>query len=526
MPIQLEVDIQAEGKPLNHFWSVCVGAGRAQEGLRATWLEHLKIVSEHCGFQYVRFHGLFHDDMFVYREKEGRAVYNFQYVDDLFDRLLDIGVRPFVEFGFSPKDMASGPETIFWWKGNVAPPKDYSKWAGLIRSCAIHWIDRYGLDEVRKWYFEVWNEPNLGGFFSGTRTQYFELYKATAIALKSVDSLLRVGGPATSNFVPDERFDGEKEDISHHAVVTKAEKLDLLEWRPVWLERFLAYCAREKLPVDFVSTHPYPTDWPLDEKGALQKFTRGVDATATDLKLLRKLMNHGPYAQAEIHLTEWNSSPSPRDFSHDYLQAATFIIKTNLESIGLVQSLSYWTFTDVFEEWGAGDTIFHGGFGMINYQGIVKPAFHAYRFLNALGDEVLARVKGGIVTREKSTHRIRAILYHYPKEVKQAPPISAETRHRADEILACGTPDSVLVKIKGMRPNASVVVETLDEAHGNAMHAWQEAGRPEAPTREQTEAIRREAMEVLRETHVSDSKGTFAWKRPIQPWSVVFIREL
>ncbi len=239
-------------------------------------------------------------------------------------------------------------------EGNVAPPKDYAKWAGLIRSCAIHWIDRYGLDEVRKWYFEVWNEPNLNGFFNGTRSQYFELYKATALALKSVDSLLRVGGPATSNFVPDERFDGETEDFSCHVAVTKAEKLDALEWRPVWVERFLAYCAKEKLPVDFVSTHPYPTDWPLDEKGILQKFTRGADATSTDLKLLRKLLGHGPYAQAEIHLTEWNSSPSPRDFTHDYLQAATYIVKANLESIGLVHSLSYWTFTDVFEEGGGG----------------------------------------------------------------------------------------------------------------------------------------------------------------------------
>jgi len=402
MPIQLEADARSEGKPLTHFWSVCVGAGRANEGLRAGWLEQMKVVVEHCGFQYVRFHGLFHDDMFVYRETDGEAVYNFQYIDDLFDRLLEIGVRPFVEFGFCPKDLASGPETVFWWKGNTAPPKDYLKWSALIRSCAIHWIDRYGLDEVRKWYFEVWNEPNLKDFFHGTRKQYFELYKTTALTLKSVDSLLRVGGPATSNFVPDARFDGEKEDISCHAVVTKAEKLDLLEWRPVWIEPFLAYCSREKLPVDFVSTHPYPTDWPLDGKGRLQKYTRGSEATITDLKLLRKLINNGPYDQAEVHLTEWNSSPSPRDFTHDYLQAATYIAKVNLESTGLVNSLSYWTFTDVFEELGGGDTLFHGGFGLINYHGIVKPAFHAYRFLHALGDEILARVKGGIVTRESS----------------------------------------------------------------------------------------------------------------------------
>ncbi len=227
------------------------------------------------------------------------------------------------------------------WKGNTVPPKDHAKWAGLIRSCAIHWIDRYGLDEVREWYFEVWNEPNLNGFFHGTKSEYFELYKTTVLALKSVDSRLRVGGPATSNFVPDARFQGETEDMSCHAVVTKAEKLDLLEWRPVWVEQFLDYCLQEKLPVDFVSTHPYPTDWPLDEGGRLKQYTRGVDATPEDLKLLRKLVNQSRFSQSEIHLTEWNSSPSPRDFTHDYLQAATYIAKVNLESIGLVNSLSY-----------------------------------------------------------------------------------------------------------------------------------------------------------------------------------------
>ncbi|HEY9155055.1 MAG TPA: hypothetical protein VIM69_07995, partial [Opitutaceae bacterium] len=332
MPIKLEANAQGEGRPLAHFWNVCVGAGRAHEGLRASWLEQLKFSVEHCGFRYVRFHGLFHDDMFVYREEAGRPGYNFQYVDDLFDRLLAMNIRPFVELGFCPRDLASGTETIFWWKGNVSPPKDYGRWAALIRACAIHWIDRYGLDEVRKWYFEVWNEPNLKGFFAGTRTQYFELYKATVLALKSVDSLLRVGGPATSNYVPDARFDGETEDESYHSVVTKAKALDRLKWRPVWVEAFLDYCAKEKLAVDFVSTHPYPTDWPLDEKKQLRKFTRGAKATINDLKLLRKIVGRSPFPHAEIHLTEWNSSPSPRDFTHDYLQAATFIAKTNLES--------------------------------------------------------------------------------------------------------------------------------------------------------------------------------------------------
>ena len=175
---------------------------------RAGW-SSLQSCRELCGFRFVRFHGLFHDDMFVYRENNGVAVYNFQYIDELFDRLLEIGMRPFVEFGFCPGDLATEKGTVFWWKGNGSPPKDFGKWAELVRKSVSHWVSRYGVDEVRRWYFEVWNEPNLHPFFRGTRSQYFELYKVSALAVKQIDSQLRVGGPATSNFVPDARFDGE-----------------------------------------------------------------------------------------------------------------------------------------------------------------------------------------------------------------------------------------------------------------------------------------------------------------------------
>ena len=256
----------------------------------------------------------------------------------------------------------------------------------------------------------MWNEPNLHPFFRGTRSQYFELYKVSALAVKQIDSQLHVGGPATSNFVPDARFDGEREDVAKHSVVTKAAHLDALEWRPVWLKQFLDFCRANNLPVDFVSAHPYPTDWALDELGQEGHYTRSVDSTRKDLALLRKIVGESHYPNAEIHLTEWSSSPSPRDYTHDYLQAATFVVKCNIESAGLVDSLSYWTFTNIFEEGGAGDTAFHGGFGMINFQVIPKPTFHAYRLLHALGDETIHTGPGSIVTRHRSTGKLTASL--------------------------------------------------------------------------------------------------------------------
>ncbi|MFJ8019346.1 beta-xylosidase [Streptomyces sp. NPDC096311] len=526
MTISITADGGAPGEPLVHFWSTCVGAGRAAEGLRAGWQEQLQLVADAAGFGYVRFHGLLHDDMFVHRrEPDGTDVHNFQYVDDLFDRLLDAGVRPFVELGFSPPDMAREQGTTFWWKANGAPPTDLDGWAELIRRLAEHWIARYGADEVRTWYFEVWNEPNLGPFFRGSKSEYFALYGATAGALKRADQGLRVGGPATSNFVPDGRFAGEHEDVSQHAIVREAEDLDALEWRPVWLQDFLTYCHQRGLPVDFVSCHPYPTDWALDGHGVHQQHTRAADATTRDLRTLRELVDNSPYPDAEIHLTEWNSSPSSRDHTHDYPQAATFVVKANLESIGLVDSLAYWVFTDVFEEAGAGDTAFHGGFGMITFQGVPKPVFHAYRMLNRLGDELLARTDGAVVTRHSATGGLAALAYHYPPEVTQAPPGSFGGRETAERILATGSPRRLRVELAGLRPGASVTIETLDARNGNALPIWQAMGAPDSPSRQQTALLREAGRSVRHVVQQADEQGRFLFDEEVRPWSVVLVHQ-
>ena len=523
--IRLESNAKSAGRQLAHFWSECVGSGHASLGLRASWLEQLKLVHDQCGFRYVRFHGLFSDDMFVYHETtNGLPFYNWQYVDDLFDRMLAIGVRPFVELSFCPKQLASGTNTGFWWRANTSPPKNNAKWAALVTAFVRHCENRYGVEEVRSWYFEVWNEPDLNFFWHGTRSQYFELYKTTAQAIKAVDARLRVGGPATSNFVPDDRFDGERLERSKVAGLITPADSEKFPWHPVWVAQFLDYCEREKLPVDFVSTHPYPTDWALDEAGAQHRLTRQVEATARDLKLLRSIIDHSAFPHAEIQLTEWSSSPSPRDFSHDCLPAATFVVQANLESIGLADSLSYWTFSDVFEEGGAGDTIFHGGFGLVNYQSIVKPTFHAYQFLNELGDEILAQTNGAIVTRHRDSGKLTALVWHYPSEMKIAPP-QTDSLKAAEAVMAIGSPAALKLVLTGLPAGAAMELQTLDQTHGNAVAAWEAMGSPEPPTREQAAELRKKAMALKRERLHADGAGRLVLDQPIEPWSLVLVQQ-
>lgn len=343
------------------FYKMTIGAGRAAEGLRADWQKQFEIVQKECGFEYIRFHGLLQDEMGVYSEdKNGMPKYNFQYIDVLYDAILEKGMKPFVELGFMPGSLASGDKTIFWWKGNVTPPKDFDKWENLIKSLVEHWTKRYGEREVSTWYFEVWNEPNLDGFWSGTQEEYFKLYKASARAIKSVSKNYRVGGPATAG--------------------------------RGWITETIDFAEKNNVELDFITTHDYGVKGiGLDEFGN-QKLFLDTDQNAiiSGVREVRAKINNSAKPNLPLHYTEWSTSYSQVDPVHDSYVSAAYILSKLKGSEGYIDSMSYWTFTDIFEEGGTVKTPFHGGFGLINFQGLRKPSFYAYKFLNQLGDEELA----------------------------------------------------------------------------------------------------------------------------------------
>jgi xylan 1,4-beta-xylosidase len=357
----INVNFNTPKGALNTMFNECVGAGRANEGLRADWQQQLAYVKKECGFRYIRMHGLLTDDMGVYKEdKNGNPQYNYMYVDALFDFLQSIGIKPFVELGFMPNALASGKETIFWWRGNATPPKDYDKWGDLIKNLVQHFTERYGVEEVKTWYFEVWNEPNLSpGFWTGTQEDYFKLYKYSAKAVKSVNSAYRVGGPGTAG--------------------------------AAWEPEMIAFCKKNNVPIDFVSAHSYGVNVGyLDEYGnngtilAPQEF-----AVSGDVLQSRKEISESSMPGLELHYTEWSASYTPSDPIHDSYHEAAYVLQ-KLKQVGdAAQSMSYWVFTDIFEESSPRFTPFHGGFGMLTIQGIKKPVFYAYKFLNQLGSTEL-----------------------------------------------------------------------------------------------------------------------------------------
>jgi xylan 1,4-beta-xylosidase len=458
------VDINASGHEVVPHWRVCVGGGRTAEALRAQFQRHLEMVQADMPFSYLRMHGIFHEDMMVYRGSPSGPVLNWQYVDMVYDHWLSVGVRPFVELGFMPYDLASGESTVFWWKGNITRPKDWARWSWLVSRFVEHVAERYGIDEVRRWYFEVWNEPNLEIFWQDADFgAYMELYERTARAIKAIDGALRVGGPASSG-------------AGHQA------------GQAPWGRSFLAECRRRDLPVDFFSTHPYPTIHTVDLVGRGEMSWDGPDRLVTDLRGMADLLGDAGYGALERHCTEWSSSPSPRDPVHDTAFMAPFIVQNNWRARGLTESLAFWALSDIFEENRLGDGPFHGGFGLVNAQSLKKPAYHGYWALARLGSRELASGDDFAATlRDDGTVAVALWNYcHYrsgPSGAGEPParPAGAPGTAAAGdayEMFGPGHDRHFSVTVKGFSGPVELRATRFDREHGSVYDAWVAMGAP------------------------------------------------
>jgi len=473
MSARFNCDLAAKPAALPHFWEHTVGSDHAPMALRADWRLHLRRAHDELGFRHVRFHGILSDDLGTLLCEENELLYSFFNADSAIDFLISIDVRPFVELSFMPTTLASGTTTVFKYRGNVTPPRDYRQWAALITKVVGHWVERYGVVEVRRWFFEVWNEPNLNAFWTGSQEDYFNLYRHTVLAIKAIDKGLRVGGPATA--------------------------------ANAWVTEFVDFCRINELPADFVSTHHYPTD----------AFGKPGDDTETQLSESRRsvlreaaMVAHAQAAGTPLYYTEWSSSSNPRDPLHDEPYAAAFAVKTVLEANGLVAGYSYWTFSDLFEENYLPSVPFHGGFGLLNLQGIAKPAYRAFQLLHRLGSGLMPTagshptVDVWVVTAE---NLVTVVCTNW-----------ALPRHPI-------TTEHVRVCLANMVGPAAVTVERIDEHNGNVKKEWQNMGEPEYLTKKQVDRLHAASAVAKRPQRYQFRNGalTFSLKMPPQGIAVV-----
>jgi xylan 1,4-beta-xylosidase len=444
----INVDVRKTVGDFPHYWESVVGSGRAVLALRADYQDDLSLVHQRTGIGAVRFHGIFNDEVGVCRlDQRGDVIYNFQYVDQIYDSLLDSNVRPFVELSFMPSELASGSKTVFWYKANVTPPKEMSAWVQMVTSFARHLTDRYGGEELSHWFFEVWNEPNLD-FWSGTQEQYFELYRRTATALKSVDKRLRVGGPATAE----------------------------ASWGP----EFIEYCVKQNAPVDFLSTHIYANDPQSKVFGRETNYSLD-DVIPLALQKVRNQVASSPMPHLPIYITEWNSTFMNDSAITDTSFNAAFIANTLHRCQGLVDLMSYWCFSDVFEEQGVAQNIFYGGYGMIAMRKIPKPSFHAFSLLHRLGNERFEIEGGKAMATRRPDGSVAILVWNVtPRDVHGNP--------------EKGKPLSLHLVVHGLGSRSKLAVTCVDESHGSALPAYREMGSPQYPTVRQIGQLRHAAQ--------------------------------
>lgn len=478
--------------PRDMAWQDCVGADHPGILLRPDNLSQLKLAHDELGFKFIRFHGILHDDMEAYKEVDGKPVYNFDKIDAVYAAILKLGMKPFVEIGFMPHDLASGSKTIFYWKGNGSPPKDWTKWSDFMKAFARHLESRFGVSEVRSWRFEVWNEPNLDGFWTdGNQETYFKLYDTTVTALKSVDQNLKVGGPSTAG--------------------------------AAWVPEFLNHAKSAGVPVDFVTTHAYGVNGGfLDEKGeGDNKLAPQPGSISNDVWKVRGEMQ-ADWPGLPLYFTEWSTSYNPRDPIHDDYLSAAFILDKLKKTEGGAQSMSYWTYTDLFEEAGPPPASFHGGFGLINREGIRKAAFFAYKYLAELGPKVL---NGGdprsiITTRGKGNFAGLFWDYTTPDQAESNRPFFRKLRPAADT-------KPIQLELKNLKPGTyRLTVHRTGYKANDAYSQYIEWGLPTDLTPAQVAVLQKKSADLPEiDLKVAVGKdGTFRRTLPMRVNDVVLVK--
>jgi xylan 1,4-beta-xylosidase len=493
------VDAKAETTAFPHFWEQTFGSGRAILSLRDEYRKDLDTVHKATGFESVRFHGIFMDEVGVYdpartyfnpgqtvQSVTTDGVYNFSYVDQIYDGLLEHHVRPYVELSFMPKGLASDPSALhpFWYHPNVSPPKDYAQWDAMIGAFARHLVSRYGIEEVSTWNFEVWNEPNLD-FWGGKPKQasYWELYDHTARALKAVNSRIRVGGPSTA--------------------------------QASWVGEFLKHCHDNNVPVDFASTHVYGNDDNVNVLHTTEKIPRDKMVPLAVKKVHEEII-HSDYPNIPLYFSEYNASYANEPNVTDSYFIGPWLATTISQCDGLVQSMSYWDFADVFEEQGVPRTPFYGGFGLIAEDGIPKPALSAFAMLHKLGDRRIPEKNDSVLATVTKGGGVAVALWNY------LPPVVDGAKYALEPADAVGAEKTFEVELKNVPRSSSAMVWRVDGRNGNAIPAYDAMGRPPTPTREQILELRKAGMMAAPEK-VAIKDGRVVVRVPARGLAVVMV---
>ena len=449
----------------NNRADVCVGTGRIDLALHREYQDQLRAVQEKCRFKMIRGHGLFSDQMGIYQAFTGpdgvkRTWYCFTYLDRVMDAWLENGLKPFLETGFMPAAMTDSPNTLFYWNAHTAPPREMREWTDLVQATLKHLIQRYGKAEVESWPCEVWNEPNLRGFWENAdKAKYLELYRATVTAIKETLPAMRVGGPAICG------GEGSQQ----------------------WVSDFLAFCRDQNVPVDFVTRHAYMGEAPEHKGRYLYHSMRTPESLMAEMQETRDIIDSFPeYRGLPMYITEFNTSYNPFCPIHDTNYNAALCAGLLARLGDVAEGYSYWTFGDVFEEQGIPTRPFHGGFGMMANGLIAKPTLWTFAFFTGLRGEPVYRDENAVVML-RPDGGYEAVLWNLGEDMEM----------------------EISLPLRG----AVALIERVDAETCNPLQAWHRMGEPESLNAEQLAFLRAAGMPAAGTQTAEDGRVTVSLAR-------------
>ncbi len=370
-----------------------IGVSRAHDLLQKNIQEQLEIAQKEIGYEFIKMHSILDDDMMVYDEDaSGNPIYNFNLVDMVFDFLISINIKPLVQLSFMPSLLASDTKkVIFKKKTNTSSPNSIRKWNHLIKAFLEHLISRYQNELINNWLFTLWNEPsNQNSLFGLDKDSYKILFSNTYQIFKSILPNAKFGGPAA--------FSAYKSNQD-------------------WLIDFFDFVNENNYKLDFILIHYYDIELsstffsnPNYKPDSLW-LSKNPDSFIETLQEIKKLIKNKKMDTIPLYITEWNSTTSHRDLLSDTVFKSTYIVKNIIDSNDLYDGIGYWLLSDFHEELTLPKELFHGGLGMFTKNGLKKPAFYAFYFLNKLGDKIISKGKNYIAT--KKNNDIIVLLYNY-----------------------------------------------------------------------------------------------------------------
>lgn len=524
--MEVKINQELRSHKFDKHWQFGIGSDHASQLLRKDYFEQVKLVHEELGIRYIRFHGIFCDDMKTIQTfrnvygTPGMEKYreiSFRKCGQVYDNVLESGMKPFVELSFMPSALAraeADPHVLYGANTNL--PKDFREWSQYIQAFIRYLLHRYGEEELKEWYFEVWNEPDLQHpFFKGTQEDYFALYDTTVRAIKEICPKLRVGGPATSG--------------SH------------------WIGEFVNHCRENQIPVDFVSTHQYVGDpfigvsentgdpalnllTPEEQAKKNEAFFASLEEGTSLLEILRRMFGdpsddrnldrdvfpknaevvRKQAGGLPVFYDEWNMSATFSAYSNDTRKQAAYLIRTALNMEGKTDGTCVWCVSDIFEELHQFSEEFHGGFGLVTQGGIKKPSFYALKMLEEAGENRLDlpvseenETEAAAFTDEQG---MQILLVRQNLQQTDAP---AETIH---------------VSVELEQEPSKVSLFRIDETHCNPLKLWEDMGSPADMTREEIQSLKTRSEMIEETPEYQYQNGTFTFTAEMMVNDIYFLR--